>query len=149
MSVRSICNYNVATISKDNDIVEAAAKMRDEHVGDLIVVEQRETRNVPVGIITDRDIVVGIVARRAKPDEITVGDAMTTTLLTVKEDNGVDFALREMSRAGVRRAPVLDDDGALIGVISIDDAIDHISAQLSHIAAAIRAEQRAEAKTRP
>jgi CBS domain-containing protein len=149
MSVRSICSYNVATIGRDRDIIEAAVKMREEHVGDLIVVEHRGTRNVPVGIITDRDIVIGIVARRAKPEEITVGDAMTTKLLTVKQDNGIDFALREMRRAGVRRAPVVDDSGELVGVVSIDDVIDHIAGQLDHIANAIRVEQRTEAKARP
>jgi CBS domain-containing protein len=149
MSVRRICSYNVATIGRDRDIIEAAVKMREEHVGDLIVVEQRGTRNVPVGIITDRDIVIGIVARRAKPEEITVGDAMTTKLLTVKQDNGIDFLLREMRRVGVRRAPVVDDGGELVGVVSIDDAIDHIAGQLDHIANAIRAEQRTETKARP
>jgi len=149
MSVSSICTYNVATIEPREGVQQAAVRMREEHVGDLIVVEQRNGTTVPVGILTDRDLVLGIVAKNVPLDSVTVGDVMTRNLLMVKEDNGVSFTLREMRRVGVRRAPVVDDAGALVGVVSIDDAIDHISAQLGDIADAMRFGQRAEVKTRP
>jgi CBS domain-containing protein len=74
---------------------------------------------------------------------------MTSDLLTVKENNGIAFALREMRKARVRRAPVVNDAGALVGVLSIDDAIDHIAAQLGDIASLIRHEQQAELRARP
>jgi CBS domain-containing protein len=149
MSVNAICNHNVATIERDRDIAEAAERMRQEHVGDLIVVEQRGPHSIPVGILTDRDIVVGVVGRRARPEEITVGDAMSSKLLTVKEDNGIEFALREMRRCGVRRAPVVGGSGELKGVLSIDDVLDHLAAQLGCIAEVIRLEQQTEARARP
>ena len=149
MTVNAICNHNVATIGRDRDVAEAAEQMRQEHVGDLIVVEQRGSHCVPVGILTDRDIVVSVVARRARPEEITVGDAMSSNLLTVKEDNGIEFALREMRRQGVRRVPVVGDGGELKGVLSIDDVVDHLAAQLLSIAEVIRLGQRAEARLRP
>ena len=148
MSVSAVCNHNVATIERGAGIVEAAARMRAEHVGDLVVVEQRGQRRVPVGIVTDRDIVIAVVAKRVSPNDITIGEVMSTELLTVNQDNGIEHALREMRRAGVRRAPVVDSSGELVGVLSIDDVVDHLAVQLGHIADIIRLGQQAEADTR-
>ena len=149
MSVTSICTYNVATIGPKQGVMEAAVRMREEHVGDLIVVEQREGVTVPIGILTDRDIVLGVVAKGVPVDAVTVSDAMTSPVLTVKESNGIAFTLREMRRMGVRRAPVVDDAGGLVAVVSVDDAIDHIAAQLADIADAVRFGQHTETKARP
>lgn len=148
MPVGAVCNYNVATISRDADVVEAAERMRTQHVGDLIVVEERAGGRFPVGIITDRDIVVAVVAKGAPAASVTVGDAMTVALLTVNKDNGIEHALREMRRAGVRRAPVVDEAGLLVGVLSIDDVIDHVAVQLGHIADIIRMGQQTEIDVR-
>ena len=149
MDVNLICNHNVATIGRSEGIVDAAARMRDEHVGDLIVVETRVGGQLPVGILTDRDIVVGIIAKRVAPDAVTVADAMTRNLLTVREDASIEFALREMRRYGVRRAPVVRANGDLVGVIAVDDIIEHLAKQLSRLAELIRLEQDAEQRTRP
>jgi len=149
MTVNLICNHNVATIAASEGIADAAVRMRDEHVGNLIVVERRGGAVVPIGILTDRDIVVGVVAKRVAPDTLTVGDAMTRELLTVREDDGVEFALREMRRRGVRRAPVVGARGELLGVVSLDDVIQHLATQLGRLADAIRLEQDAEVQTRP
>jgi len=148
MTVRALCNHNVATIDRSTSVVDAAVRMREEHVGDLIVVEERSGKRVPVGILTDRDIVIAVVAKRVATTAVSVGDAMSAELLTVHQDNGVEHALREMRRCGVRRAPVVDGSGSLIGVLSIDDVIDHLAVQLGHIADIIRAEQLAETDQR-
>jgi len=149
MAVSLISNPNVATIRADQGVAEAAALMRQEHVGDLIVVERRGSANVPIGILTDRDIVVGVVAKRVAPDDLTVGDAMTRDLLTVREDASLEFTLREMRRYGVRRAPVVRANGDLVGVIALDDLIQHLAVQLSRLADLIRLEQDAELRARP
>ena len=149
MSVGSICSRNVATVGLKDSVQQAAVLMREEHVGDLIVVEHRGDRPVPVGIITDRDIVVAVVAKGVALDDVTVGDAMSADLLTVNEANGVEHAVREMRRVGVRRAPVVDSDGRLVGVLSIDDVIDHLAALLGHIADVIRHGQETEVRARP
>jgi predicted transcriptional regulator len=149
MTVNLICNHNVATIAASEDIADAAVRMREEHVGNLIVVERRGSAVVPIGILTDRDIVLGVVAKRVAPDSLTVGDAMTRELLTVREDDGVGFALREMRRCGVRRAPVIGDRGELVGVVSLDDVIQHLATELSRLADTIRLEQDAEVQARP
>ena len=148
MSVNTVCNHNVATIDLDEDFVKAAERMRQTHVGNLIVVERRGAYEFPVGIITDRDIVVGIIAKRISPESIKGSDAVKPNLVTVHKDSGIEAALREMRRAGVRRAPVVGDEGELIGVLSIDDVIDHLAVQLGHIAEIIRLEQHIESRER-
>ncbi len=148
MTVGSVCNYNVATIERDAGVIDAAGRMRTQHVGDLIVVEEQAGGRVPVGILTDRDIVVAVVAKGASAGAVTVGDAMSAAVLTVNKDNGIEHALREMRRAGVRRAPVVDEAGLLVGVLSIDDVIDHLAVQLGHIADIIRMGQQTEIDVR-
>jgi predicted transcriptional regulator len=130
-------------------MIEAAKRMRDTHVGDLIVTENREGRVVPIGILTDRDIVIEVVAKGIDPNQVTVGDAMSTELLSVREDNGIEYALREMQRMGVRRVPVVNEKGELSGVLAIDDVLDHLAIQINHIAGAIRIERQKETQTRP
>jgi CBS domain-containing protein len=149
MTVGVICNPNVATIGTHAEIIEAATLMREDHVGDLVVVEHRGGRTVPVGILTDRDIVVGVLAKRAALDAVTVGDVMSRSLLTVRREHSVEFALREMRRIGVRRVPVVDSDGGLIGILSIDDIIQNLAQQLGRLADLIRLEQTAEQIARP
>ena len=149
MSVSVICNHNVATIDASSDMIEAAKRMRDTHVGDLIVTDNRESRVVPIGILTDRDIVIEVVAKGVDPNQVTVGDAMSSELLSVREDNGIEYALREMQRMGVRRVPVVNEKGELSGVLAIDDVLDHVAIQLNHIAGAIRIERQKETQTRP
>jgi CBS domain-containing protein len=123
--------------------------MRQEHVGDLVVVESRANGSVPVGILTDRDIVAGVVAKRVDPRAVTVGDTMTRNPLTIRDDASLEFALREMRRYGVRRAPIVRAKGDLVGIISIDDVIQHLAVQLTKLAELIRVEQDAELRARP
>ena len=148
MDVNLICNHNVATIGKNQGIADAAVLMRGEHVGGLIVVETRGNASVPVGILTDRDIVVGVIAKRLAPDSVTVADAMTRNPLTVRENTSIEFALREMRRYGVRRAPVVRANGDLVGVIAVDDIIQHLATQLSRLAELIQLEQDVEQRAR-
>ena len=149
MNADLIFNPNVATVAAGSDVADAAKLMRDQHVGDLIVTELRGGQTVPIGILTDRDIVVGVIAKRVAPDTVTVGDAMTRNVLTVREDAGLEFALREMRRHGVRRAPVVRANGGLVGVLAFDDVVQHLAVQLGRLADLIRLEQDTEAKVRP
>ena len=149
MNVDLVFNPNVATVAARAEVVDAAKLMRDQHVGDLIVTEPRGGQTVPIGILTDRDIIVGVIAKGVAPDSVTVGDVMTRKVLTVREDASLEFALREMRRHGVRRAPVVRANGGLVGVIAFDDIIQHLAVQLGRLADLIRLEQDAETKARP
>jgi len=149
MSVGSLCNPNVATIEAGAGIAEAAIAMREAHVGDLVVVERQGGRQIPVGMLTDRDLVIEILAENVDPKSVRVGDVMTADVVTVRESNGLDFALREMEERGLRRLPVVDGEGALIGIVSVDDVVDHIARLAGHIAGAVRLGQYNEARRRP
>ncbi len=149
MSVLELCSRNVITVDPGADLVEAAELMRGEHVGDLIVTREASGRMRPIGILTDRDIVVEVVAKSVDARAITVSDAMTPNPFVLREDQDVHYALQEMRHNGVRRAPVVDADGILVGVLSIDDAIDYTAALLADIAGAIVAGRDIEATERP
>jgi CBS domain-containing protein len=102
----------------------------------------------PVGIVTDRDIVVAIVALGLDSAVLTVGDIMGPELETVLEDQGVFETIYQMRRAGVRRIPVVNKQGYLVGIISIDDLIQLLAEEMSELAKLISREQRKEAYAR-
>lgn len=146
MNVGNLCRRPVVTILPGAGLTVAAKLMRVEHVGFLVVVEparQEDGLNV-VGVLTDRDIVIAVVAREADPRTLTVGDVMTRDPLVAKETSSVEATLRFMHEVGVRRVPVLNSTGQLAGVMALDDALKAIADQLSNIAGCIRSEQRVE-----
>lgn len=149
MSIRSLCNYNVATVEPTAGIMEVAAVMRESHVGDVIVVERQGEKTVPVGIVTDRDLVIEVLAEGVSPGAVTVADIMSRNVVTVREDSGLGFALHEMARAGVRRLPVLDERGAIVGIITIDDAVAYIADLTRHVGDALQMGQFKERRERP
>ncbi len=107
MALGEICNREVVITDKSASVVEAAQLMRIHHVGDLVVVEERNGRNFPVGIVTDRDIVVEVVAAGVSPEALKVGDVLGPEVATVRESEGLFDALRYMRDKGVRRMPVV------------------------------------------
>lgn len=151
MDVASMCQRHVTTIRPSDELVTAAELMRTRHVGYLIVVEPSASdgRARPLGVLTDRDIVVSVVARHADPKSLRVGDVMTRDPVTARETDSMEAALSSMRRIGVRRVPVVDALGRLTGVLSLDDVIDAMAAQLGGVAASIRNEQRFEGIFRP
>jgi CBS domain-containing protein len=134
MAIGELCTRNVVTIGREATIAQAAARMRQHRVGDLVVVERTNGGRIPVGIVTDRDVTVEVVALALDPGQATVGSIAGDRLLTVSEDEGMFEALRAMSERGVRRAPVIDRDGRLTGIISIDDMLTLLAAELARIA---------------
>ncbi|HEY7671651.1 MAG TPA: CBS domain-containing protein [Gammaproteobacteria bacterium] len=149
MTVGNLCNHNVATVGSDATVAEAARRMREAHVGDLVVTEQRNGLTVPIGMITDRDLVIEVLAAGVEPGALAIRDLMSRDIVTVHEDNGLEFALSEMRRRGLRRVPVVDAKNALIGILSVDDVIDHLARLLGHVADAYRIERHTEQKMRP
>jgi CBS domain-containing protein len=130
VTIRDLCHRIVVTIHLKASAEDAARLMRSAHVGDIVVVDAADTR-VPVGIITDRDIVVEVVAEGLAPAQTAVESVMTSPALTLREDEGLLEALDKMSKRGVRRAPVVDRDGRLQGLISVDDLIPLLGRELS------------------
>jgi CBS domain-containing protein len=148
MNVGQVCGRHVVTVLPDNDLPAAAELMREKHVGYLVVVESDNMRK-PVGVLTDRDIVVSVVAMKTDPASLTVGDIMTSRVICTDEQTTLDAALVQMHRNGVRRLPVLAPNGEVVGVLSIDDALQAIMAELDHAAGSIRLQREAERAARP
>jgi CBS domain-containing protein len=123
--------------------------MRTSHVGDLVVIENRNGRHFPIGIVTDRDIVVGVVA--GDPDHINylfVSDVMSDDLVTAREHDSIEAALKKMEEHGVRRLPIVDADGALAGILTLDDILQYLTGQQSELVALVAREQRRERQYR-
>lgn len=124
--------------------------MRELHVGCLVIVEDGPHDTLePVGILTDRDIVVGVLAQTDQQLHLVrVDDVMTRKLLVVRETEDLDEALRRMRAAGVRRAPVLSAEGALRGLLSFDDILEHVQEQIGALVALLGRERRREQAAR-
>ena len=145
MTVGEVCKRNVAVAAKNETIVDAANHMRAFYVGDLVVVEDRQGQRVPIGIITDRDIVVSAVA----PDSghinsLLVGDIMSSDLVTAREHEPVEAALKKMEEHGIRRLPVVDGNGALVGILTLDDALQVLTEEQMGLVKIVAQEQRHE-----
>jgi CBS domain-containing protein len=151
MNVDSLCHRDPVTICPSDEVLAAAQLMREKHVGCLVVIERNTTleRRRPVGVLTDRDIVVAVVACQADPGSLRVEDIMTRNPVTVSATDSVEAAVRKMRRIGVRRLPVTDPEGELLGVMSLDDVLDVLAGELQNIAGAIQHEQAAERQARP
>lgn len=149
MTVGEICNRNVVVAPKTEMIVDAAKRMRTSHVGDLVVIENRNGRHFPIGIVTDRDIVISVVA--GDPDHINyllVSDVMSDDLITAREHDSIEAALKKMEEHGVRRLPIVDADGTLIGILTLDDILQYLTGQQSELVALVAREQRRERQYR-
>lgn len=149
MNVGSICNRRVITASPQLDIQAAAERMREEHIGFLVVVpEQPRGPQPPLGVLTDRDIVVAVVAKRADPATLKVGDVMSIKPVVAAESDSVDLALRTMRRAGVRRLPVVNGRGEVVGILSLDDLLEFIAREMDSLSGAVRNGRQIEGVTR-
>jgi len=148
MPVSEICNREVVYAQRDNSTLEAAKLMRQHHVGDLVVVDDKAGAKVPVGIITDRDLVVEIMSLELDPAAITVGDIMTPELAVVKEDTGLYEAIQYMRAIGVRRLPVVNDSGGLVGILTLDDMLELLAEEMSTLAKLVKHEQKNETTNR-
>ena len=125
MTVGEICNRDVVVVRRDEPVTEAARRMREHHVGDLVVVDEKPGGRVPVGILTDRDLVIEVIAK------------------------GVDLDTIKIMRAkGVRRVPVVSRNKTLAGILAVDDLLDLYSEQIADLTALIAREQKREREKR-
>lgn len=148
MPISEICNREVIIVQRNNTILEAAQLMRQHHVGNLVVVEERGGVRVPVGIVTDRDLVVEVMAPAIDQTVLTVGDIMVTELATVKENAGVSETIEYMRAKGVRRVPVVDPSGGLVGIVTLDDMLELLAEELLALAKLVKHEQNKETMSR-
>ncbi len=147
MSLADLCNRQPVLIAADASLVEAAQLMRARHVGFLVVTPDG-LGGPPLGVLTDRDIVVEVVSGGVDPTSVSAADAMTRDPLTVAFDASPEQVLAQMRAFGVRRAPVVGARGELVGVIALDDLLDWLADAMGNAAAVVRHEQRVERQIR-
>ena len=116
-SIREIMTPNPSTIEPSNSVVEAARIMKQEDAGVVPVTENGRL----TGMITDRDIAVRVVGERKDPQSTTVREVASTDLVTVDLQQDLDEALRLMTQHQVRRLPVVEEDGRLVGIVAQAD----------------------------
>ncbi|NWH03772.1 CBS domain-containing protein [Desulfobacter latus] len=148
MNVGEVCNREVIIIDRDGSIRDAAGLMRKYHVGNVVVVEEKNGDRFPVGILTDRDIVLELIALDVDINAVTVGDAMSFELITAREEDNVMETIKRMRHKGVRRIPVVNDRGVLEGILAVDDLIDSLSEQLTDLARLVMGGQQRETEKR-
>ena len=148
MPITEFCIRDVVCGSRDTSVADAAALMRRRHVGNVIVIDQVGDKRVPVGIVTDRDIVVEVVAAGLDPKLIKLGDLILGPLTTVEESASYAETARRLSVKGVRRMPVVDAAGGLVGIITLDDMLRQLAAPLAALSELPGRSRRYETLTR-
>lgn len=148
MFVGEMCNRQVVICGPDDSIQNAAELMRDNHVGDVIVVEHKEGKHYPIGILTDRDIVIEVLAEGVNLSDIAVKDVMSSELISVKEDDFIIETIEKMRDKGVRRVPVVNQEDGLEGILAVDDTIELVAELLSNLVGLFKHGYNRETKSR-
>lgn len=138
MNIESICRHEVITIDRSHTLQQAATLMREHHVGALVVTAATQGGAEAVGIVTDRDLVVEGMAHGLDGAGVEVGRLATGKLVSVPGTASVDDAIAAMQKDGVRRLLVVTAEGHLEGIVSLDDLLDALAAEMVGLARAIR-----------
>jgi CBS domain-containing protein len=148
MPIGTIRTREVVVARRHTTVSEAARLMRNHHVGDVVVVDEVDGRQVPCGIITDRDVVIGLVAQGLDPNTIAAGDMMVTEITVGHELDGIADTIEIMRVKAVRRLPIVDALGTLVGIVTADDLLQLLSEEMSSLSTMINREQRREVTVR-
>lgn len=138
MSLRNLCRREVVCVNLGTLVREAAQIMEDKNVGSLIVVGKDSVK--PLGLITDRDILLRVLNKGLNPETVTVEEVMTKNIVTLDERIGLFEALEQTKGSGMRRFPVVDVDGHLQGIITLDDIINLLGKEMGDVASIIEKE---------
>jgi CBS domain-containing protein len=148
MSIGEFCNRDVVVVEQSCTILEASRLMRKHHVGALVIVVSDNGVNRPVAVITDRDLVVEVMAADLAPQAVLVGEVVSEALYSVRDSEGVFETMRLMRDHGVRRLPVVDERGGLQGIVTIDDLIALLAEEMNELSRLIEHEQAREFRRR-
>jgi CBS domain-containing protein len=138
MKVGEMCSRGVVTAPESASLREVAVLMAERHVGAVVIASKSSPQPLPVGIITDRDIVRAQLEHVADLSRLRVADVMTKSLLTLNDTDPLEDAIETLRARGFRRAPVVNARGELVGFVSSDDLIAEVSRQLSTLAGLLR-----------
>lgn len=149
LSVGTVASRVVITAPRDMTVAAAARLMREHHVGTLVIIDASREMPTPVGVVTDRDLVMEVMALGVDPNLVVVGDLLVRPLVTAREDDALFDAIQTMNQHGVRRVVVVDAGGRLAALLSMDDVIGVLAEELGGLSKAIEIEERTERAQRP
>lgn len=136
MTIAELARSEVITVPPEALATHIAELMEEESVGSVVVVDDDR----PIGLVTDRDLAMEVVARGTEPSEVTAEEVMTPDPITVEKDAGIYGVLSLANDTDVRRIPVVDRDGGLAGIVTLDDFIVLLTSELDHISDIVQAE---------
>lgn len=148
MPIGEFCNREVVIAARDSSVLDAARLMRQYHVGDLVIVDALDGPRRPVGIVTDRDVVVEVVVNGLDPATVRVDEIMGETLTTAQVTDGVFDTIALMRRKGIRRIPVVNELGELAGIVTVDDVIGLLAEEMNEVVKVVAREQAREGEAR-
>jgi CBS domain-containing protein len=135
MSAGAICVRSVQVASPEESVRAVARRMAAAEVGTVVVLGERRK---PIGILTDRDVVLRCVAQQRDPDATEVGEVMTAPLTCIHESTSIESALSRMAGTHTRRLAVVDDDERLVGILALDDVLELLAEELTTIGKLVR-----------
>ena len=141
MKLGQFCKREVTCFEHSADIAAASQLMRERHVGFLVVFKEGDALRKPIGVLTDRDIVLQVTARLIDPRAVTAADVMTPEPMIARSDDELDDLVQAMHIAGIRRVPIVDERGALSGIVALDDVIGVLASLLNSLAGSIKNQQ--------
>jgi CBS domain-containing protein len=144
MNVGNLCSRHLVMASIGAPVSDVARLMRDEHVGAVVITERDGEKSRVAGILTDRDIVRAQLARTADLTSLGAAETMTRNPLVLSEHESIDLAIAHLRARGVRRAPVVRDDGTPVGLISVDDLLAHLASNVTGLAGVVAQQVRKE-----
>ncbi len=149
MNIGDICTREVVVADQAISLQQAAALMRQHHVGALVVTASSAEAVQAVGMVTDRDLVIEAIARGLDAKETEIGRLTDSKLATLPAGASVDDAIVAMKKQGVRRLLVSGEGGHLHGIVSLDDLLDALAHEMSEVAHAVRSGIERETAERP
>jgi predicted transcriptional regulator len=149
MTIAAICRKQIITVDEQASLRQAATLMREYHVGALVVTSSAGGAPSAVGIITDRDLAIEVLARDLTTSDVKAGELASRRLAAVAVNAGIGEAVAAMQRAGVRRLLVTEDSGEVAGIVSSDDLLEAIAGELGTLAGALRVGIARESTERP
>jgi CBS domain-containing protein len=142
MNVGDICSRHFIHVSQQDSVLNVARIMREQQVGSVVVIDDLGGEIRPQGMITDHDLVVEVLAAKIDPSVVTAEDILTGELICVTETHDVKEALKYLHYYGATRAPVVNVDGVLVGLFSVEDSLSKLSEEFTEIVTLLSNEQK-------
>lgn len=138
MQLKQVCDPAVITAKRHDSITRIAEMMREYHVGAVVIADPIGNKLTPVGLITDRDIVIEVIAKQLSPDDLTAHDVITERLVVANVQDDIEHVVSLMHEKQVRRLPVVDAQGCLFGIVALDDLLQFVVSELQALSAVPR-----------